>query len=187
MRDFTTKIIFQALLNCFYYVGAFSETVGYGNRVTKFLDKATNSKEVGHGRELLLKSEPTGNSAVRLSRFASRLHSERSSIVVAEFSHVTVKNPANTILIEDLCMQVKIFIGLTAQAPLYSCFFFVFIFGPHAYRQDIQRTRRPHIRTIRLWKVFHITCRWSSMAGCCRLREDTAARGTRWRVLPSTA
>ncbi len=126
MRDFTTKIIFQALLNCFYYVGAFSETVGYGNRVTKFLDKATNSKEVSHGRELLLKSEPTGNSAVRLSRFASRLHSEHSSIVVAEFSHVTVKNPTNTILIEDLCMQVKIFIGLTAQAPLHSCFFFCF-------------------------------------------------------------
>ena len=120
-RDFTAKFLFQALLNCFYYVGAFSETVGYGNRVTTFLEKATNSKEIGHGHELLLKSEPTGTSAVRLSRFASRLHSEHSSIVAAEFSHVTVKNPANTILIADLCMQVKMPIGLTAQAPLYSC------------------------------------------------------------------
>jgi ABC-type uncharacterized transport system fused permease/ATPase subunit len=124
MHDFIAKFLFQALLNCFYYVGALSETVGYGNRVTKFLDKATNSKDVSHGDEFSLKSEPTGKSAVSrraLSRFSSRSHSQHPSIVVAEFSHVTVKNPANTTLIEDLCLQVRMLISLAAKAPLQSC------------------------------------------------------------------
>ena len=100
-------------MNCFYYVGALNETVGYSNRIARFLDKASQSKDSCQVDALLLTSEPTGRSAlakrsVRSWSSPAEQPSQRQQLasLVAVFSHVTVKNPANITLIQDLNMQV---------------------------------------------------------------------------------
>ena len=90
----------------FFYIGALNEAAGHGNRVARFIDKAdTLAKKIGSEDARVLK---------RGSTAASRRSSRRSSgptdsrpAVVAELSHVTVKNPANITLIQDLNMQAR--------------------------------------------------------------------------------
>jgi hypothetical protein len=109
-----SPILSQALLNSFYYVGALNETVGYSNRITRFLEKATQSKDSSGADALLLTSESTGQAA--LAKRSVRSWSARAEqpsqmqqlSLVAVFSHVTVKNPANITLIQDLNMQVPV-------------------------------------------------------------------------------
>jgi len=94
-------------LNCFYYVGAFSETIGHANRVAKFLHHAALAKSDGSADAFVLKSETAGSVALsrRLAPHDSLMPHEPLDPAVAEFSHVTIKNPANITLVQDLTMQ----------------------------------------------------------------------------------
>jgi hypothetical protein len=101
---------FQAFLNCFYYVGAFSETIGHANRVARFLQKASLSNSEGNVESFVLKSEAAGDVALSRRRAAQQVpgHNPRLESIIAEFSHVTVKNPANITLVQDLTMQAML-------------------------------------------------------------------------------
>ena len=92
-------------MNCFYYVGAFSETIGHANRVAKFLHHAALAQSDGSADAFVLKSETAGSVALsrRLAPHDSLRPNEHPA--VAEFSHVTIKNPANITLVQDLTMQ----------------------------------------------------------------------------------
>jgi hypothetical protein len=101
---------FQAFLNCFYYVGAFSETIGHANRVARFLLKASLAKSDGNVDAFVLKSEASGDVALSRRRAAQEVPGQnpRLESIIAEFSHVTVKNPANMTLVQDLTMQAML-------------------------------------------------------------------------------
>jgi ABC-type uncharacterized transport system fused permease/ATPase subunit len=92
----------QAFLNCFFYVGAVNETVGYGNRVASFLYKASSIQAENVAEEFALKNEASGDGSMKRRRVLS----PASESIVAQFSNVSVKNPANLILVEGLSMQV---------------------------------------------------------------------------------
>jgi ABC-type uncharacterized transport system fused permease/ATPase subunit len=104
--------LFQVVMNCFFYVGALNETQGYGNRVARFLFKAAHSKadmQFELNNDVVgsksVSSRRSGRSAPRSQRRASNPDPQNPT-VIAEFSHVTVKNPANITLIQNLSMQV---------------------------------------------------------------------------------
>ena len=94
-------------MNSFYYVGAFSETIGHANRVARFLQRATLAKSDATADAFVLKTEATGGVALSRRRVPNDSLRPNSTLdpAVAEFSHVTIKNPANITLVQDLTMQ----------------------------------------------------------------------------------
>ena len=87
-------------------MGTFSETVGHANRVARFLHKSTMARQDGGADAFVLKSETTGDVALSRRRLANSLKPNfELESAVADFSHVTVKNPANITLVQDLTMQ----------------------------------------------------------------------------------
>ena len=88
-------------------MGTFSETVGHANRVARFLHKSTTARQDGGADAFVLKSETTGDVALSRRRVANSLKPNfELESAVADFSHVTVKNPANITLVQDLTMKV---------------------------------------------------------------------------------
>jgi hypothetical protein len=79
-----------------------NETVGYGNRVASFLYKASSIQAENVAEEFVLKNEVSGDGSMKRRRVLS----PASESIVAQFSNVSVKNPANLILVEGLSMQV---------------------------------------------------------------------------------
>jgi len=160
----------QVVLNCFFYVGALNETVGYGTRVARFLHTATLAKTYCNDA-FALKEEATGNSVLtnRSLRHAPGPNSQ-PPVIVAEFSQVTVKNPANITLIQDLTMQaIRHDISITFGASMPSALILS--------SADAQRAGLPHLGAIRLRQVVVITRHWPPLARCWRPNQDT---GTRW-------
>ena len=92
----------QAFLNCFFYVGALNETVGHGNRVAAFLHKASFIQAENVAEEFVLKNEVSGDGSMSRRRVLSPVPAS----IVAQFSNVSVRNPANFMLVEGLSMQV---------------------------------------------------------------------------------
>jgi hypothetical protein len=169
----------QVVLNCFFYVGALNETVGYGTRVARFLLKATLAKTYCNDA-FALKEEATGNS-VLTNRSLRRAPGPnlQPPVIVAESSQVTVKNLANITLIQDLTVQaIWHDISSTFGTRMHSDLIIS--------SADAQRARLPHLGAIRLRPVVVITRPWPPMVRCWRLDQDTGTRRPRWRVLSTT-
>ena len=55
----------QVVLNCFFYVGALNETVGYGTRVARFLHKATLAKTYCVDTQMAKRQKTTASPPLR--------------------------------------------------------------------------------------------------------------------------
>jgi hypothetical protein len=163
---------FLVVMNCFFYVGALNETLGYGNRVAKFLFKAAHSKadiqfELNHdfAHSESVSSRRSGRSAPRSERRASN-PDPQNRVVIAEFSHVTVKNPANITLIQNLSMQVLMQKrALTKYTILFGRLCSVPSPTPE-FCADIQRARMSYLRSFGLRQIVIITCHRPIVARC---------------------
>jgi hypothetical protein len=100
---------FQVVIASFYYVSALNEAIGYGIRVARFFGSAAAIAILdGCPNALVLNRMGKGNKTISPHSSGSVLHDPhlQQSSVVAQFSKVTVKNPFNVTLIQDLTMQV---------------------------------------------------------------------------------
>lgn len=95
----------------FYYVSALNEAIGYGTRVARFFGSAAAVAKLDTSHDaLVLNRKGTDEKTNSNQNSGSFLHDpdlQRPS-VVAQFSQVTVKNPFNVTLIQDLTMQVTL-------------------------------------------------------------------------------
>lgn len=94
------------VLGCFFYIGALNETIGYSTRIATFMFKASRSTTDADAFEL--KGGFNSSFPIRQKGRHSQMSGPQSALIVAKFSDVTVKNPANVTLIRDLTMQVTL-------------------------------------------------------------------------------
>lgn len=88
-------------------MGTFSETMGHASRVARFLHKSSLARQDGGPNAFVVKNETTGDISLSRRRFAQNSPKPNFGLesAVADFSHVTIKNPANITLVQDLTMQ----------------------------------------------------------------------------------
>jgi hypothetical protein len=99
----------QVVIGSFYYVSALNEAIGYGIRVARFFGSAAAiAKQDGSPDALNLNRIGKDNKITSNHSSGSLLHDPdfQQPSVVAQFSQVTVRNPFNVTLIQDLTMQV---------------------------------------------------------------------------------
>jgi hypothetical protein len=97
----------QSIIASFFYISALNEALGHGNRAARFLyDASSIGKQQGESEALVLKRRAQSNSRRSSRRCGSSVNAADSLRRIAEFSHVTVVNPANITLIRDLSLQV---------------------------------------------------------------------------------
>jgi ABC-type uncharacterized transport system fused permease/ATPase subunit len=100
--------LYSSIIASFFYVSALNEALGYGNRIAKFLNKAAAIVSALGGSEALILKRRAKSDGRRSSRQRESSNQDLQSrqTCIAEFDHVTVRNPFNITLIQDLNMQV---------------------------------------------------------------------------------
>lgn len=186
----------QINIAAFFYIGALNEALGHANRAAKLLHNAAAiARKSGDCDALTLKRNPK----ISRRRTSSRRESDGVKTCVAEFTEVTVKNPFNVTLINDLSMQVQLHLHCAphcAVAPRSSiirnnCSPPPTITQPRRTPHpspDTPRPRLPHIRPFRLRQVVTSARHGQAVDGRRWLRSNPAACGTRRRFfLPQRA
>ncbi len=101
------------MIASFFYIGALNEAAGHGNRVARFISNTDAiSRKVGSEDARILKGAPDVAGPQEYSHASLSVDSQGTLPVVAEFSHVTVKNPANVTLGQDLNLKASIEVQL---------------------------------------------------------------------------
>jgi hypothetical protein len=132
----------QGVLNCFFYIGALNETIGYSTRIATFMFKASRSTTDADAFEL--KGGFNSSFPSRQSGQHAPMSGPQSALIVAKFSDVTVKNPANVTLIRDLTMQVTLH---------YVTLFLAYLLPASNFSSDIHRARMLDFRAIGVRQV----------------------------------
>ena len=100
--------LYSSIIASFFYISALNESLGYGNRIARFLNKAAAiASKISHTEALVLKRTTKVDGRRSRQRESSDLDSFSSRLCIAEFTNVTVTNPFNITLIQNLSMQVK--------------------------------------------------------------------------------
>jgi hypothetical protein len=144
----------QVFLNCFFYVGTLNETVGYGNRVAMFLHKASSLKADAAAEEFLFKSDVSGEGSLKRRQSFSSSSAPLQPLIIAQLTDVSVKNPANYMLVEGLTMQVVFYLAFHFESSLtLHGLFMRMTFSDSFCRPDSARARMSHFRSFRLRQV----------------------------------
>lgn len=97
--------LYSSIIASFFYVSALNEALGYGNRIARFLNKAAAiAGNIGDAEALILKRKNKADQQ-RSSRHRESCDLDLHTCV-AEFANLTVRNPFNITLIQDLNMRV---------------------------------------------------------------------------------
>jgi hypothetical protein len=99
--------LYSSIIASFFYVSALNEALGYASRIARFLNKAAAiAGQVSHTEALVLMRKTNADGRGSRLRESSDLDSHSNQMCIAEFVNVTVTNPFNITLIQNLSMQV---------------------------------------------------------------------------------